>query len=172
MDRILFIVAIALFYSSSPMAADEDQAAYRFQNNLITYSEDGYDEKQPIPWVGKSGQRTNLNLTTEEKSINVLLDRNRSDMGTHIGPGVAPLFGTHGVLRTSGEQDGSSYVALGINLDELTRDEADTSYRWSDRDLSFGFGVNNSSSKIEYMMHVSEESYDISAISLGYISEF
>jgi hypothetical protein len=172
MDRILFIVAIALFYSSSPMAADEDQAAYRFQNNLITYSEDGYDEKQPIPWVGKSGQRTNLNLTTEEKSINVLLDRNRNDMGTHIGPGVAPLFGTHGVLRTSGEQDGSSYVALGINLDELTREEADTSYRWSDRDLSFGFGVNNSSSKIEYMLYVSEENYDISAISLGYSSAF
>ena len=172
MDRILFIVAIALLYSSSSMAADEDQAANRFQNNLITYSEDGYDEKKPISWVDESGQLTNSNLTTEEKSINVLLDRNRNDMGTQFGPGVALLFGTHGVLRTSGEQDGSSYVALGINLDELTRDEADTSYRWSDRDLSFGFGVNNSSSKIEYMMYVNEENYDISAISLGYISAF
>ena len=172
MDRILFIAAIALLYSSSSLAADEDRAVYRFHNNLITYSEDGYDEKKPISWVGKYGQLTNLNLTPEEKSINVLLDRNRSDMETHIGPGVAPLFGTYGVLRTSGEQDGSSYVALGFNFDELTRDEADTSYSWDDSDLSFGFGVNNSSFKIEYMMYVNEENNDISAISLGYISAF
>ena len=172
MDRILFIAAIALLYSSSSLAADEDRAVYRFHNNLITYSEDGYDEKKPISWVGKYGQLTNLNLTPEEKSINVLLDRNRSDMETHIGPGVAPLFGTYGVLRTSGKQDGSSYVALGFNFDELTRDEADTSYSWDDSDLSFGFGVNNSSFKIEYMMYVNEENNDISAISLGYISAF
>ena len=172
MDRILFIAAIAFLYSSSSLAADEDRAVYRFHNNLITYSEDGYDEKKPISWVGKYGQLTNLNLTPEEKSINVLLDRNRSDMETHIGPGVAPLFGTYGVLSTSGEQDGSSYVALGFNFDELIRDEADTSYSWDDSDLSFGFGVNNSSFKIEYMMYVNEENYDISAISLGYISAF
>ena len=172
MDRILFIAAIALLYSSSSLAADEDRAVYRFHNNLITYSEDGYDEKKPISWVGKYGQLTNLNLTPEEKSINVSLDRNRSDMETHIGPGVAPLFGTYGVLRTSGEQDGSSYVALGFNFDELTRDEADTSYSWDDSDLSFGFGANNSSFKIEYMIYMNEENYDISAISLGYISAF
>ena len=172
MDKILFIVAIALLYSSSSMAADEDQAANRSQNNLITFYEDGYDEKTPISWEGNFGQLTNLNLTTEEKSINISPDRNRSDMETHIGPGVAPLFGTHGVLRTNGKPDGSSYVALGFNLDEWVRDESDTSYSWDENDLSFGFGVNNSSFKIEYMMYVNEENYDISAISLGYISAF
>ena len=172
MDRILFIVAIALLYSSSSMAADEDQAANRSQNNLITFYEDGYDEKTPISWEGNFGQLTNLNLTTEEKSINISSDRNRSDMETHIGPGVAPLFGTHGVLRTNGKQDGSSYVALGFNLDEWVRDESDTSYSWDENDLSLGFGVNNSSFKVEYMMYVNEENYDISAISLGYISAF
>ena len=139
MDRILFIVASALLYSSSSLAAD-GRAANRFENNLITDYEDGYDEKNPISSVGKYEQLTNLNLTTEEKSITVSLDRNRSDMETYIGPAVAPLFGIHGVLRTSGEQDGYSYVALGFNFDELTRDEADTSYSWSDSDLSFGLG--------------------------------
>jgi hypothetical protein len=172
MDRILFIVAVALLYSSSSLAADDDRAANRFQNNLLTYSEDGFDENKSISWVGKFGQLTNLNLATVEKSINVSLDHNKSDMERHIGPGVAPLFGTQGVLRTSGEQDASSYIALGFNLDELIRDEADTSHSWGDSDLSFGFGVNNSSFKIEYMMYVSEEYYDISAISLGYISAF
>ena len=172
MDRILFIAAIALLYSSSSLAVDEVRAVNRFYSNLITYSEDGYDEKEPGSRIGKYGQLTDLNLTPEEKSINASLDRNRSDMETHIGSGVAPLFGTYGVLRTSGKQDGSSYFALGLNLDELTRDETDTSYSWSDSDISFGFGSNNLSSNIEYMMHVNEENYEISAISLGYISTF
>ena len=162
------------------MAADENRGANKFQNNLNTYYEDGYDDNKPISWVGEFGQLKNFNLTTEEKSINVsevkLIKvspaRNRSDMEKHIGPGVAPLFGTYGVLRTSGKQDGSSYLALGFNLDELTRDEADTSYSWDDSDISFGFGAINSSSNIEYMMHVNEENYEISAISLGYISTF
>jgi hypothetical protein len=172
MDRILFIAAIALLYSSTSLSADEDRAVNRFYNNLISYSEDGYNEEKPISRVGKYEQLTNLNITSEEKSINVLLDRSRSDMETYIGPGVAPLFGTYGVLRTSGKQDGSSYLALGFNFDELTQDEADTSYSWSDSDISFGFGSNNLSSNIEYMMHMNEENYEISAISLGFISAF
>ena len=172
MDRILFILGIALLYSSYSLAADESQAANEFPNNLLTYHKDGSNKKIPIPWAGKYGQLTNLNLAPEEKAINVSLDRNRRDMETHIGPGVAPLFSTYGVLRTSGKQDGSSYLALGFNLDELTRDGADTSYSSRDSDISFGFGANNSSSNIEYMMHLNEENYEISAISLGYISTF
>jgi hypothetical protein len=172
MDRILFVAAIALLYSSPSMAVGEARVANRIQNNLTTYHEDGYDEKKPISWVGKSEQLTNVNLTTEEKPINDSPDRNRNDMETHIDPEVSPLFGTYSVFRTSGKQDGSSYVALGFNFDELTRDEAETSYSSDESDLSFGFGVNNSSFNIEYMMYVNEENYEISAISLGFISAF
>jgi hypothetical protein len=172
MDRILFVAVIAFLYSSSSMAADEARVTNRIQNNLITYHEDGYDEKKPISWAGKYEQLTNVNLTTEEKSINDSADRNRSDMETYIGPEVSPLFGTYSVFRTSGKQDGSSYLALGFNFDELTQDEAETSYNSDERDLSFGFGVNNSSFNIEYMMYVNEEKREITAISLGFISAF
>jgi hypothetical protein len=172
MDRILFVAVIAFLYSSSSMAADEARVTNRIQNNLITYHEDGYDEKKPISWAGKYEQLTNVNLTTEEKSINDSPDRNRSDMETYIGPEVSPLFGTYSVFRTCGKQDGSSYLALGFNFDESTRDEAETSYNSDERDLSFGFGVNNSSFNIEYMMYVNEENYEITAISLGLISAF
>jgi hypothetical protein len=172
MDRILFVAVIAFLYSSSSMAADEARVTNRIQNNLITYHEDGYDEKKPISWAGKYEQLTNVNLTTEEKSINDSADRNRSDMETYIGPEVSPLFGTYSVFRTRGKQDGSSYLALGFNFDESTRDEAETSYNSDERDLSFGFGVNNSSFNIEYMMYVNEEKREITAISLGFISAF
>jgi hypothetical protein len=172
MDRILFVAAIALLYSSFSMAADEARATNRILNNLITYHEDGYDEKKPISWAGKYEQLTNVNLTTEELSTNDSPDRNRSDMETYIGPGVSPLFGTYSVFRTRGKQVGSSYVALGFKFDELTRDGAETSYSSDESDLSFGFGVNNASFNIEYMMYVDEENYEISAISLGFVSAF
>ena len=172
MDRILFIVAIALLYSSSSLAADGGRASNGFPNNLISYHKDGSNEKKANLWVDKYGQHTNEKLTTGEKLINDSLDLDRGFMETYIGPGVAPLFGTYSVLRTSGKQDGASYVALGFNLDELTQDEANTSYSSNDSDLSFGFGIKNTLSNIEYMMHVDEENYEISAISLGYISEF
>ena len=172
MDKILFIVAIALLYSSSSLAADEGRATDGFQHNLITYHKDGSNEKKPTLWLGRYGELTNLDLTIEEKLISDALARNRSAMETYIGPGVAPLFGTYSIVRTNGKQDGSSYVALGVNLDELTRDQADTSYSSNDRDLSLGFGVNNMFSNIEYMMYVNEDNYEISAISLGYISKF
>jgi len=172
MGRILFIVTSALFIGSSSLAADEDRASNGFQTNLTTYHEDGFDEGKPVPWVGNNGQLTNLGLTTEGKLKNGSLGRTKSLIETYIGPGVAPLFGTYSVLRTNGKQDGSSYVAFGFNLDEWVRDEADRSYSGNNSDLSFGFGVNNTLFNIEYMMYVSEESNEISAISLGYISEF
>jgi len=172
MDRILFIVAISLLYSSSSLAANEAWAANGYQNNLITIYKNGPDEIKTLPWVGKYGQLTNSNVTTEEKLINDALERNRSAMEAYIGPGVAPLYGTFSVLRTNGKQDGSSYVAFGFNLDDFIGDETDTSYRSNDNDLSFGFGVSNTLFNIEYMMYVNEENNEISAISLGYISEF
>jgi hypothetical protein len=171
MDRILFIVGIVLLYSSPSLAVDEGQVAYGFPNNLLTYHQDGINEKKPIPWEGKYGQLTK-NLTTGGNLIDDSLDRYRSSSETSIGPRIAPLFGTYSVLRTSGKQNGSSYVALGLNLDELTKDEADTSYSSNDSDLSFGFGIDNKLFNIEYMMYVDEGNYEISAISLGYISEF
>lgn len=172
MDKILFILAIALLYSSSSLAADEGRATDGFQHNLITNHKDGSNEKKPTFWLGRYAQFTSLNLTTKEELINNALARNRRTMESYIGPGVTPLFGTYSIVRTNGKQDGSAYVALGFNLDELTRDEADTSYSSNDRDLSLGFGVNNTFSNIEYMMYVNEDNYEISAISLGYISKF
>lgn len=172
MDRILFVAAIALLYSSSAMASDDARTASRIQNYLITYHEDGYDEKKPISWAGNYEPLTNVNLTTEEISIDESPDRNRIHKETYIGPGVSPLFGTYSVFRTSGKQDGSSYVALGFNFDELTRNGAETSYGGDESDLSFGFGQDNSSFNIEYMMYVNEENYEISAISLGFTSAF
>jgi hypothetical protein len=172
MERILLVVAIAFLYSSASLAADEDRASGGFQYTLVNYHEDVFDGATPTVWVGKYGQLTNENVTIEEKSLNDSQDRIRSVLGTSIGLGIAPFYGTYGVFRTSTNLDKSTYVAVGFILDELTMDEADTSDSWDDSGFSYGFGISNSSFNIEYMMSVDEENYDISAISLGFISEF
>ena len=172
MDRILLTVAIALVYSSASLAAHDDQTTRRVQTNPITAPKDLSAENKPVSWMNANGQFENLDLATETRSINDSLNRNSGDTKTYIGEGVAPLFGTYSVLRTSGKRDGSSYMAFGFNVDELTQAEADESSLRNNNELSFGFGVNNSSSDIQYMMYVDEDNYEISAISLGYIAEF
>jgi len=172
MDRILFLSAIALFYSSFAVTADDARNANRSQNNLINFHQDRYDEMKPGFWAGKYDQPATVNLPTQGILIEDSPDRSRSYMETYIGPGVSPLFGTYSVFRTSGKQDGSSYVAFGFNFDELIRDEAEASYSSDESDLSVGFGVDNSSFNIEYMIYMNDENYEISAVSLGFNSAF
>ncbi len=172
MDRILVAATVALLYSTSALAADDARTTNRIQQNLITYQEDGYGEMKPVFQTGKFEQLTKTNLMTDENTISESPVPNRSSLATNIRPGVSPLFGTYNVFRTNGNQDGSSYVTLGFNFDELTGDEAETSFDNDESDLSFGFGIDNSSFNIEYLIYVNEENYEPSAISLGFVSAF
>lgn len=172
MEKILFLVVSALFYSSASLAADKDRTSGEFKHILVTYHVDGFDGVKQTARVGKYGRLTNENLVIKEKSGDDSLDRIGSALGTNISQGVAPLFGTYGVFRSSSKRDGSTYAALGFILDELTMDEADRSDSTDDKGLSYGFGIDNSSFNIEYMMYVDEGNYDVSAISLGLVFEF
>ena len=162
MDRILLVVAIAFVYSSTSLAADEDRVYEGFQYTLAPYHEDGYDAAKPAAWTGKNSLFTNENVT---------MDLGKSDTGTGIGFGVGPLFGTYGVYRTS-NRDKSTYLVLGFTVDEMTMDETGTSDIRGDSGLSYGIGISKPSFNIEYMMSMDEGNYEISAIGLGFISEF
>jgi hypothetical protein len=143
-----------------------------FQYSPVTYHEDGFDGAMPTAWVGKYEQLANEDVIIEERSVDDWLDRGSSTPGTGIGMGVTPLFDTYGVFRTSGNQDKSTYVALGYFSDELTMDEADTSDYRDDSGFSYGIGVNNATSNFEYMMSVDEGNYGVSAIGMRFTSEF
>jgi len=143
-----------------------------FQLTLDAYHEDEFDRAKPTAWMGKYGQLTNENVTIDERSVDDSLDRRGSALGTGIGMGVAPLFDTYGVVRTSGKHDKSTYFALGYITDELAMGEAGTSDSSDDSGFSYGFGVNSSSSNFEYMMSVDQENYEVSAIGMVFTSEF
>jgi len=172
MDRMLTVIAIALFYSSPSFAIDEDRASEGFQYSLVSYHEDGFDGASPTAWTGEYGRLADESMTEEESPLDYSLDRKEIILGTSIGLGVAPFYSNHGVFRTSSGPDNSTYIAVGFVIDELAMDEAGTSDSWNDSGFSYGFGMNNSSYNIEYMLSVDEENFDLSAISLGFTTEF
>ena len=168
MDRILTVIAIAFLYSSSSFAVDKNRASEGFQYSLVSYHEDGFDGAKLAAWTGKYGRLPDESMTIEDRSLN----RNVSVPGTSIGLGVAPFYGNYGVFRTSSSPDNSTYIAVGFVIDELAMEETGTSDSWDDNGFSYGFGMNNSSYNIEYMLSVDEENFDLSAISLGFTTEF
>ena len=172
MSRIPIIVVIALFYSSSSLAVGEGPASDRFQYTPATYHVDGFGGAKANAWVSLYEQFKNENTTIEEIKIEESLESRESALGTSIGLEVAPLFGTYGVFRTSITNDKSTYVAIGITADELFREEADSFESRNDSEFSYGFGVNNSSYNIEYMMYMDEDNSGVAAFSVGFISEF
>ncbi len=172
MSRTLLAIAIAIFFSSPSSAVDKFPAPGVFQHTLVAYHEDGSGGVKPNAWVGNDGQPTNENVTVARILVDDSRDRSENAQGMGVGLEVAPLFGTYGVFRTSNKNDNSSYVALGVTLDEYIADEFETLDVKNDSGLSYGFGVNKSSYKLEYMMYVDEEDYAVSAISLGIVSEF
>jgi len=163
---------IALFYSSSSLAAGEAPASDKFQQTPATYHVDGFGEATTNAWVSLYGQYKNENTTVEGIKLGDRLESRESALGPGIGLEVAPMFGTYGIYRTSITNDESTYVAIGITVDELFMDEADSFESRNDSEFSYGFGVNNSSYNIEYMMYMDEESYGVAAFSVGFISEF
>ncbi len=165
------LIGGAVLLASSGVYAGSAASA-EFQYTLASYYEDGFDEAKQTSWAGKYEQLTNENVTIDEKSVDDWLNRRSNVLGKGIGMGVAPLFDTYGVFRTSGNHDKSTYVALGYISDEMTMDEAGAPDSRDDNGISYGFGVNNATSNFEYMMSVNQENYEVSAIGMSFISKF
>jgi len=143
-----------------------------FQYSLVSYYEDGFEGAKPTVWMGEYEQLEKEDVTIEERSVDDWLNLRSNTPGKGIGMGVAPLFDTYSVFRTSGHQDKSTYVALGYFSDELTMDDTVVSDSDDDSGFSYGIGVNNATSNFEYMMSVDEENYAVSAIGMRFTSEF
>lgn len=172
MDRILTVLMSAFLYSSCSFAADVDRVSEGFQYSLDGFYADPFNETKAVAWIEEYSQPGNETGTTNERSLDYSQTRKVSAEGTSIGWGVAPFYDSHGVFRTSSSDDKPTYFAVGIVIDELAVDEAGISDRNVDGQFSYGFGIKNSSYNIEYMMSLDEDNYELSAISLGFSSEF
>ena len=172
MSKIPIVLVIAFLYSSPSLAVGEGPVSDRFQYTPASYHEGEFDGAKANAWVGLYGQFENENTLIEEVKVEESLERRKNALGMGIGLEIAPLFGTYGVFRTSIKNDTSTYVAIGITADALSIDAADSLDSRNDGEFSYGFGVNNSSYNVEYMVYMDEENRGVSAIGLGFISEF
>ena len=161
------------YLSNSPpsLAVDGDEASRAFEYTVLTDHEDEFDGEKPGTGVDNYEPVEYENVAFEDQSIDDFQDTG-SATGSGVGMGVAPLFDTYGVIRASSSQDKSTYVALGFMTDELIMDEDDTLDREEKNALSYGFGVNSSSSNFEYMMSLDEDNSGVSAVGMRFTSEF
>jgi len=162
----------AYLYNATASAEDAGQVSGEFQHSLARYHESDLNGAKPIVWTGENGEFAGENVAIQESSENDLTGRTTSNLEAGIGMGVTPLFDTYGVLRTGSNNNQSTYAVLGFRADEMIMDDADTVESSEDVRLSYGFGVNKSSSNFEYMMSMDEGSKDISAIGMRFTSEF
>ena len=169
MSRTLLAIATTFLFSSISLAADKFADSGEFQHTLVAYHENGL---KADAWASNNGQPRSENATIERILVDDSRDRSKSAQGMGVGLEVTSLFGTYGVFRTSSDNDKSTYVAVGVILDELIMDESEILDDMNDSALSYGFGVNKSSYKLEYMVYVDEEDHAVSAISVGIVSEF
>ena len=172
MDRIIAVAVSAFLYSSVSFAVDVDRVSGSFQYSQTGFYVDGFDGSKATAWKGEYGQLGNEIELSAESSLDYSQDRKVTAEGTTMGLGVAPFYDSHGVFRTSSSDHKPAYFAVGFVIDELAEDEAGNSERNDDSLFSYGFGIKNSSYSIEYMMSLDEENYELSAISLGFSSEF
>ena len=161
----------ASLHSSPSLAADEGQASEAFQYTLVSFIEDELDRAKSGAWLDNDGQPKDENVFLEEKSVDDSLESS-STPGMGIGMGATPLFDTYGVIRASSSHNKSTYLALGFISDELIVDEDDTLDSMDKNALSYGFGVNGSSSNFEYMMSMDQENSGVSTVGMKFTSEF
>jgi hypothetical protein len=168
---VIGLIGIAVISASGGVYAGNG-AQETFHYVPASYHGDEISEAKPAASVSDYGLFEDKYMAGEEISVDDWLDHGSNAPGTGIGMGVAPLFDTYGVFRTSGNHGKSTYLALGYIADELAMDEADTSDSREVSGFSYGFGVNNSTSNFEYMMSMDEENLEVSAIGMRFISEF
>ncbi len=172
MKNILLVIALVFSYSSISFAASEGDTYGGLQYALVTYDEDGFDEAEPTALVGRYGQFVNDSVSIEGR-IGFGLSDDSVDVGAFdIDIEVNHLFGIYGVFHANSNSDTSVYGVLGFTQGELEGSAMGISVSEDDSGLSYGFGVNIKSFNIEYMSYIDEDDYDVTAISLGFATQF
>jgi len=156
---------------SASLTTDGEYAFGAIQYAKDPYLEDELQDPEPVTWADNSARLSHDIVAAGQKSMHGSPPADGTT-GPGIGTGVAPLFDSYGVIRAGGSDANSAYVALGFSTDKWTMEAADTPDTGDKNALSYGFGVNGSSSNFEYMMSVDQETNSVAAIGIRFTSAF
>jgi len=171
------IIASLLSFSSLSSAADIGDQYYGLGYGMTTYSENGYSDFKPTALLGKFGEYLTDNVSIEGRFAIGLGDDTQNISGTVVDLSVEIdyLMGVYGVVHTDINSDASAYALLGFSKGKLTATASAPGFTSQtisasadDSGISFGFGVDIGSINIEFTQYLSDSTYDLTSIGIGY----
>lgn len=179
MNKYLFALIIPILFSTQTFAQRANSTYGGIQYAMVTYDEDGFQDVEPSALVGRFGKFINDNVSIEGRFGFGLQDDTVTVFDPFLGNvdidfEVDNLIGVYAVLHSSsqGANDVSFYGVLGYSQAELEGTAFGITVSEDDSGLSYGLGAQISGFNIEYMNYISEDDYDATAISFGYVAEF
>ena len=177
MNTKYWLIGIVFVMSSPAYAAGQGTNYAGAQYVLVTYDEEGFDDVEPTALVGRVGYFLNDNVAIEGRiGFGLQDDEVELDLGflgtVDVDFEVENLFGIYAAIHSSGSSDTSFYGIFGFSQGELEASALGIDVSEDESGFSYGFGLNINKFNIEYMSYLDEDDFEVTAISLGFVTEF
>lgn len=171
MKKTALILSLVFWHSSFSLAASEGETYVGIQFSQLYYDNEEYpEEAKPTAFIGRYGYFFNDQFSAESR-LGFGLGDDTLDFGVDLDIEVEHIYGIYGLYRYV-SNDVSFYGVFGLSKGELTGKGSGTSESNDESGLSYGFGMEVKSFNLEYMLYLDEDSFEVSAIALGYVFEF
>ena len=171
------LITSLLFTSSIALA--EPVSYFGAQLAVGKYTEPGFPVANPTMLVLRGGSLINKNFSLEGRFGFGLTEGEVTSSGIPITIEVNNMMGIYALGHLPMNNDLSIYGVLGYTSGELTAAAPGTGITITDSDsgMSFGIGADLAISKtmainVEYMSYIEEETYDFSALAVGFTGRF
>lgn len=176
MKTRFLLIATVLCYGLPAEAAQQMKNYAGLQYALVTYAEEGFDDVEPTALVGRIGTHINEYFSGEAR-LGFGLQDDSLDIRVFGGDAkvdleVEYLVGVYGVLQSRPQNGFSVYGVLGFSQAELKASAQGISVSDEESGLSYGIGANYKWFNLEYMSYLDEASFEVTALSLGFLVEF
>jgi len=171
MKKTALIVSLVFYCSSFSLGASKGEKYFGIQYSQLNHNnEDFPEEAKPTALIGRYGYFFNDNFSVESR-LGFGLGDDTLDFGVDVDIEVDNIYGIYGLYHFRND-DVSFYGVLGLSKGELTSKGPSISESDNESGLSYGIGVDIKSFNIEYMMYLDEDTFETSAIAIGYVYEF
>jgi hypothetical protein len=175
MNAFTRISAAAMLCAATSIAsaASEGDNYFGLGYGMVTYSEDGLGDVNPTALVGRLGTYVTNNVSIEGRYGFGLIDDSLVISGVTVDVEIDSIMGVYGVVHNDISADASIYGLLGFTKGEITANLSRPGFQPvsandSDTGLSFGAGLDTGKFNIEFTQYLSESTYDVTALSLGF----
>lgn len=174
MKKILILSALLL--STSAFAANATGNYAGVQYGMATYSETGFPDLSPSVLFLRAGHKMSKNLAIEGRIGFGIASDSTIISGINLDLKVDSLLSAFAVGSVPVSRNVDVYGLLGLTSGKLTATASSgglsASASTTESDLSYGFGVNISSSKdmswnAEYVSYINKSAWSISTLSVG-----